>query len=56
MTDAPHPLHHCLRCRHSAQFGAGSSEPILWCRLNEATCKAACPGYERYPGAEGDDD
>ena len=28
----------------------------LWCSLNNAPALVACPGYEREPGSEGDDD
>jgi hypothetical protein len=56
VNDNADPLHFCKRCRWSVAHSAGNLEPLLWCRLREGIARGMCPGYERYPGCEGDDD
>lgn len=56
MSEQTDTLWHCRRCRWSYAHSAGNLEPLLWCDLRQEVCKHACPGWERYPGCEGDDD
>lgn len=51
----------CLWCRHSEQRYERSSanarlSTVLWCELQQQRALTPCPGYEREPGTEGDDD
>lgn len=56
MTDEAVIVVRCRQCRQSCAKQLTGRTVVLWCLLRNAPAVEPCPGWEREPGTEGDDD
>lgn len=46
----------CRTCRYCIEHGDVKGTWHRWCALKQSRELVPCPGFEREPGTEGDDD
>lgn len=56
MTEGEHICRTCRHCEARWVYGSVTESWHLYCTLNKQRALTPCPGYEREPGTEGDDD
>lgn len=56
LTEGEHICRTCRHCEARWVYGSVKESWHLYCTLNKQRALTPCPGYEREPGTEGDDD